>query len=106
DPSFGSPLPKVGSVPILLRSILGAAKVGAVRIVVVIDRVQGLSVRQELLKTGRVPNHVEWCGVTSGEDSVPSLIGQLASQIDGHLVLIAGDTVYHPSLHKRVAEDR
>ena len=104
DPGFGSPLPQVGSVPILLRSILGAAKAGAARIVVVIDRVEGLPVRQELLKTGRVPNHVEWCGVTSGEDSVPSLIGQLASEIDGHLVLIAGDRVYHPSLHKRVAE--
>ena len=104
DPSFGSLLPKVGSVPVLLRSILGAAKAGATRIVVVIDRVKGLPVRQELLKTGRVPNHVEWCGVTSGEDSVPSLIGQLASEIDGHLVLITGDRVYHPSLHKRVAE--
>ena len=104
DSGFDSPLPQVGSVPILLRSILGAAKAGAARIVVVIDRVKGLPVRQELLKTGRVPNHVEWCGVTSGEDSVPSLIGQLASEIDGHLVLIAGDRVYHPSLHKRVAE--
>ncbi len=104
DPGFGSPLPQVGSLPILLRSILGAAKAGAARIVVVIDRVKGLPVRQELLKTGRVPNHVEWCGVTSAEDSVPSLIGQLASEIDGPLVLIAGDRVYHPSLHKRAAE--
>jgi phosphatidylglycerophosphate synthase len=104
DPAFGSPLPQVGSLPILLRSILGAAKAGASRIVVVIDRVKGLPVRQELLKTGRVPNHVEWCGVTSWEDSVPSLIGQLASETDGHLVLIAGDRVYHPSLHKRAAE--
>ena len=104
DPGCGSPLPKVGAVPILLRSILGAAKAGAARIVVVIDRVKGLPVRQELLKTGRVPNHVEWRGVTSGEDSVPSLIGQLASETDGHLVLIAGDRVYHASLHKRVAE--
>jgi phosphatidylglycerophosphate synthase len=104
DPGFGSPLPRVGSVSILLRSILGAAKAGAARIVVVIDRVKGLPVRQELLKTGRVPNHVEWCGVTSAEDSVPSLIGQLASEIDGHLVLISGDRVYHSSLHKRVAE--
>jgi len=104
DPGFSCLLPKVGSVPVLLRSILGAAKAGAARIVVVVDRLEGLPVRQELLKTGRVPNHVEWCGVTSGEDSVPSLIGQLASEIDGHLVLIAGDTVYHPSLHKRVAE--
>ncbi|HXM68517.1 MAG TPA: lysylphosphatidylglycerol synthase domain-containing protein [Candidatus Acidoferrum sp.] len=104
NPGFGSPLPQVGSVPILLRSILGAAKGGAARIVVVIDRVNRLPVRQELLRTGRVPSHVEWCGVTSEEDSVPSLIGQLASEIDGHLVLIAGDRVYHPSLHKRVAE--
>ena len=104
DPGCGSLLAQVGSVPILLRSILGAAKAGAARIVVLMDRVKGLPVRQELLKTGRVPNHVEWCGVTSGEDSVPSLIGQLASKIDGHLVLIAGDRVYHPSLHKRVAE--
>ena len=104
NPGFSSPLPQVGSIPILLRSILGAAKAGAARIVVVIDRVKGLPVRQELLKTGRVPNHVEWCGVTSGEDSLPSLIWQLASEIDGHLILIAGDRVYHPSLHKRVAE--
>jgi phosphatidylglycerophosphate synthase len=104
DPGFGSPLPKVGSVPVLLRSILGAAKAGAARIVVVIDRVKGLAVRQELLKTGRVPDHVEWCGVTPGEGSIPSLIAQLASEINGHLVLIAGDRVYHPSLHKQVAE--
>jgi phosphatidylglycerophosphate synthase/uncharacterized membrane protein YbhN (UPF0104 family) len=104
DPGFGSPLRQVGSVPILLRSISGAAKAGAARIVVVIDRVKGLPLRQELLKTGRVPNQVEWCVVTSGEGSIPSLIGQLASEIDGHLVLIAGDRVYHPLLHKRVAE--
>jgi phosphatidylglycerophosphate synthase len=104
NPGFGSPLPQVGAVSILIRSILGAAKAGAARIVVVIDRVKGLPVRQDLLKTGRVPDHVEWCGVTSGEDSLPSLIGQLASETDGHLVLIAGDRVYHPSLHKRVAE--
>ncbi len=104
DPSFGSPLPKVGSVPVLLRSILGAEKAGAARIVVVIDRVKGLPVRQELLKTGRVPDCVEWCAVTFGEDSVPSLIAQLASETGRHLVLIAGDGVYHPSLHKRVAE--
>lgn len=104
DTRFGSPLPQVGSLPILLRSILGAAKAGAARIVVVIDRVKGLPVRRELLKTGRVPDCVEWCGVTAGEDSIPSLIGQLASEINGHLVLIAGDRVYHPSLHKRVAE--
>src|SRR6202040_3772365 len=104
NPGFGSPLPQVGSIPILLRSILGAAKAGAARIVVVIDRVKGLPLRQELLKTERVPSNVEWCGRISGEDSLPSLIGQLASEIDGNLVLIPGDRVYPPPLHKRAAE--
>ena len=101
---FASPLPQVGAVPILLRCILSAAKAGAARIVVVVDRAKGPRIRQDLLKTGRVPGNVEWCGWISGEDSLPSLIGQLASEIDGHLVLIAGDGIYHPSLHKRTAE--
>jgi len=100
----GSPLPQVGAVPILLRSILGAAKAGAARIVVVIDRAKGPWIRRDLLKTGRIPNNVGWCGVLSGEEFLPSLIGQLASEINGHIVLIAGDRVYHPSLHKRAAE--
>jgi phosphatidylglycerophosphate synthase len=100
----GSPLPQVGAVPILLRSILGAAKAGAARIVVVIDRAKGPWIRRDLLKTGRVPNNVEWCGVLSGEEFLPLLIGQLASEISGYIVLIAGDRVYHPSLHKRAAE--
>jgi len=99
-----SPLPQVGAVPILLRSILGAAKAGAARIVVVIDRAKGPWIRRDLLKTCRVPNNVEWCGVLSGEEFLPFLIGQLASEINGHIVLIAGDRVYHPSLHKRAAE--
>ena len=101
---FASPLPQVGAVPILLRSILSAAKSGAARIVVVIDRSRAARMRRDLLKTGRVPDNVEWCGIISGEDFLPSLLGQLASEIDGHLVLVAGDRVYHPSLHKRAGE--
>src|SRR5882724_3704582 len=34
---FGSPMPEVGALPILLRSILGARKAGAQRIIVVVD---------------------------------------------------------------------
>src|SRR5262249_8554556 len=101
---FGSPLPQVGAVPILLRSVLGAAKAGATRIVVVIDRVKGSRIVQDLLKTRRLPRNVGWCEVTSGAGFLPSLLGELASEIDGHLVVIAGDRVYHPSLHKRASE--
>jgi len=38
---FGSPMPQVGALSILLRSILGARKAGAQRIIVVVDSVKG-----------------------------------------------------------------
>src|SRR6266853_4210143 len=101
---FGSPMPKVGALPILLRSILGARKAGAQRIIVVVDSVKGLWIRHDLLRTGRLPRNVEWCQFTFGEESLPALLGQLASEVHGHLVLMAGDRVYHPSLHRRAGE--
>ena len=101
---FGSPMPQVGALPILLRSILGARKAGAQRIIVVVDSVKGLRIRHNLLRTGRLPRNVEWCQFTFGEESLPALLGQLASEVHGHLVLMAGDRVYHPSLHRRAVE--
>jgi len=101
---FGSPMPEVGALPILLRSILGAVKAGAARIVVVIDRARGSRIQHDLLQTGRLPRTLEWCEVNSGQASLPSLLGRFASELEGHLVLIAGDRTYHPSLMRRAAE--
>src|SRR5277367_2780745 len=101
---FGSPMPQVGALPVLLRSILGAQKAGAARIVVVVDRAKGPRIQHDLLQTGRLPRGVEWCDFSLGEGSLPSLLGQLASEVNGHLVLIAGDAIYHPSLHRQVGE--
>jgi len=101
---FGSPMPQVGALPILLRSILRACKAGARRVVVVVDRAKNPWVQHDLLRTGRLPRSVEWCDFTPGEESIPSLLGQFASEAQGHLVLIAGDRVYHPSLHRQAAE--
>jgi phosphatidylglycerophosphate synthase len=95
---FNSPLPEVGAVPVLLRSILGAAKAGAARIVVVIDRTKGPWLQRDLRNTGRLPNTVEWCEVIAGEEYLPLLLGHLASKANGLLVLIAGDRVYQSSL--------
>ncbi len=94
---FGSPMPEVGALPILLRSILGAVKAGAARIVVVIDRARGSRIQHDLLQTGRLPRTLEWCEVNSGQASLPSLLGRFACELEGHLVLIAGDRTYHPS---------
>ena len=101
---FGSPMPQIGALPIVLRSILGVQKAGASRIIVIVDSTRGLRIRHDLLRTGRVPRNVEWCQFTSGETSLPALLAQLASEVQGHLVLIAGDRIYHPSLHRHAAE--
>jgi phosphatidylglycerophosphate synthase len=104
--AFGSasPMPQVGALPVLLRTILGAQRAGAVRILVVTDRSKGTHIQEELLKTGRLPQNLEWCDFDSNEASLPSLLGELASELEGHVVLIAGDSVYQPSLFKRAAE--
>jgi phosphatidylglycerophosphate synthase len=101
---FNSPMPKVGAVPILLRSILGAHKAGAAKIVVVIDPAKGPCVKDELQQTGRLPRTVEWCEFNAAEADLSSLLERLASGTAGHLVLIAGDRIYHPSLHRRAAD--
>lgn len=103
---FGSasPLPAVGALAIILRNILGAQKAGAERIVVVVDRAKSPWLHDELVQTNRLPRNTEWCNFTSKESPLPALLGQLASEISGHIVLISGDAVYHPSLFKRAVE--
>ena len=96
-----SPLPRVGSLPVLLRVILGAQKAGAARIVVAVDWAGGPSVREELLATGRLPASVEWC--QAGEQpSLPFILERVAGR-EERVVLIDGDRIYHPSLHRRAA---
>ena len=104
DGSFGSRLPGVGALPVLLRVILGARKAGATRIVVAVDQVTGPEVRRELQSTRRLPESVEWIQIGTGKMSLASLLGQLAAETRGPLVLIAGDRTYHPSLHRRAGE--
>jgi phosphatidylglycerophosphate synthase len=99
-----SVLTRVGELPILLRAILGAQKAGASRIVVVVD--DGASqfrIQEELGRTGRLPESVEWRQSGAGE------LAPILRDLTGHalrVVLIAADRTYHPSLHRRVAEWR
>jgi phosphatidylglycerophosphate synthase len=105
--SFGSTIPQVGALPILLRVILGAQKAGASRIVVVVDQRKGPrepKMLHALRKTRRLPHWVEWFEFGAGETSLPVLLGQVAREVEGHIVLLAADRTYHPSLHQRAAE--
>ena len=101
---FGSSIPQVGALPVVLRAILGAQKAHASRIVVVVDCVSGPRVQHDLLRTGRLPSLVEWRELDGVGTSLPAILGQLVREAEGHLVLIAGDPIYHPSLHRRAGE--
>ena len=100
---LGSPLPRVGALPVLLRAILGAKKAGARRIAVVVDREARSSIMRALQSTRRLPASVEWFELDV-ETSLTSLLGQIIGAGESTVVLISGDTTYHPSLHRRAAE--
>ena len=101
--SLGSTLPRVGALPVLLRAILGAQRAGARRIAVVVDREARSSILRALQSTRRLPASVEWFELDV-ETSLTSVLGQIIGAGESTVVLISGDTTYHPSLHRRAAE--
>ena len=96
-----SVLARVGALPVLLRAILGAQKAGQGRIVVAVDPARNLRLQEELRRTHRLSDNVEWYLAGSGE------IGPILRDVIGHeerIVLIEADRTYHPSLHRCAAE--
>ena len=91
----------MGALPVLLRAILGEQKAGAGRIVVVVHPAAAPRVQEELRHTKRLPDNVEWYETAVGE------IGPVLREIDpceDRVVLVAADSIYRPSLHRRAAE--
>ena len=102
--TLSSTLSCVGSVPILLRAILGAQKAGARRIVIILDKEAKSSLVRHLQSTQRLPACVEWFELETVGTSFTSLLGPIIGIGDSTVALMSGDTTYNPSLHRRVAE--
>jgi phosphatidylglycerophosphate synthase len=101
---FRSPLARVGSLPILLRTILAAQKAGPTRIMVVVDPITRPIVQRELFCTKRLPESVQWIEAAAGA-SLSQLLRLAATQAGSQrLVLIDGNTTYHPSLLQKAGE--
>jgi phosphatidylglycerophosphate synthase len=101
---FSPPLARVGTLPILLRTILGAQKIDLAEIVVVVDPTTKQSVQANLGRTGRLPESVRWIEVDA-DASVAARLRLVASQTESRcLVLVDGGTTYHPSLIRKAAE--
>jgi uncharacterized protein (TIRG00374 family) len=100
---FSPELARVGTLPVILRAILQARSVGATRIIVAASRTAGKVIRRELLRTGRLPNNVEWFEAGGAHQSLPQLIGQIAAETD-RILLLLGDTACHPRLYQMTTE--
>jgi hypothetical protein len=101
---FGTGLARVGSLPILLRNILAAQKLGTSQIVVMVDPFLRPGVLRELCSTGRLPESVEWI---DGKADVPVLqrLQLIATQAGSErLVIIDGSATYQPSLLQKAKE--
>ena len=96
-----SSLFRVGSLPILLRNILAAQKLGPARIIVVVDPLSRPRIQRELVRTRRLPESVHWIEVDSSASLSQRLRLIAAQAATEHLVLIEGSTTYHPSLLRK-----
>jgi phosphatidylglycerophosphate synthase len=101
---FRPPLARVGSLPILLRTILAAQKAGATQIMVVTDRLTRLGVERELSSTKRLPRSVEWIETAAGTSPLQTLKHIARHVSNERLVLIHGNANYHPSLLRKATE--
>ncbi len=101
---FSSSLYRVGTLPILLRTILAAQKVGSSRIMVVADPITRRIVQRALFFTGRLPESVEWIDAAADASFSQRLLLIANQGPSGHLILIDGNRTYHPSLLRKAAE--
>ena len=94
-----SPLMKVGTLPVILRTILGLQKAGATRVIVCAGPQNALALRSQLQATGRLPASVEWLNVIPSTRNLGSILGHLALEAEqGPLVVVDDDTAYYPAL--------
>jgi phosphatidylglycerophosphate synthase len=101
---FSASLSRVGTLPILLRTIFAAQKAGATRIMVVADPTIRRKVQRALFFTGRLPDSVEWIEAAAGTSLSQRLLLIANRAPSEWLVLADGDSTYHPSLLRKVSE--
>jgi len=101
---FCASLSRVGTLPILLRTILAAQKAGSTRIMVVADPITKRKVQRALFFTGRLPESVEWIEAAAGASLSQRLLLIVNKTPSEWFVLVDGNTTYHPSLLRKASE--
>ena len=104
SPWFEPACSRVGTLPVLLRAILGVQATHPDRIIVVFNRITGQRIRQDLLKTRRLPDSIEWIEAAVGTN-LSSIVRRVTANCgSARVLLVAGDRTYQPALHRMVSE--
>jgi uncharacterized protein (TIRG00374 family) len=101
---LGAGLARVGSLPVLLRNILAARKLGASRILVVVDPILRPRVQSELSSVGRLPESVQWIEARADLTFSRHLRIIAAHACDERVIILDGKTSYHFALLQKAKE--
>jgi phosphatidylglycerophosphate synthase len=101
---LGAGLARVGSLPVLLRNILAARKLGASWILVVVDPILRRRVQSELSSIGRLPESVQWIEARADLTLSQRLQIVAAHACDERVIILDGRTSYHFSLLQKAKE--
>src|SRR5262249_21597378 len=104
DREFVAGLARVGSLPILLRNILAARKLGPSQIIVEVDPLLRTRIQLELGSTGRLPKSIQWIEANADVSPAQRLQRIAAQSRSDRLILIDGTTTYHPSLLQKTTD--
>jgi phosphatidylglycerophosphate synthase len=101
---LGSPLMRVGALPILLRDIFSVQKAFGPRITMCMDSDIRPDVLCELLGKGRLPYSVDRIKA-SADTPLHQILKKITCTLgDDHLVLVAGNCTYYPALFRQLRE--
>ncbi len=95
-------LAQVGTLPVLLRAILGVQHKCQLRTIIVLNSDTGPAIKAALQATKRLPDGIEWMLVPAGT-SYTAILRKVNAGC-GRVVFTAGDRTYHPALHKTIFE--
>jgi phosphatidylglycerophosphate synthase len=101
---FTSSLARVGTLPILLRTILGVQKLGPAWIAAVADPITRRRAQRKLFFTGRLPEVVQWIDADANAPLFERLHLIATQARTVRFVLIDGHTTYHPLLLRNATE--
>jgi phosphatidylglycerophosphate synthase len=92
----------VGTLPVLLRTILTVHANGASRIIISVPSDAAQSEKSRLHESRRLPSSVEWIERAPNE-SVSTIVGKMASTSE-HVMVVFGNHIYQPRLLQSAME--